>query len=124
MRGYQGPGEVERPLSIAMIGLRGIPASDGGVERAVEALSTRLAARGHNVTVYGRAGYAGGDGTFNGVRQKMTPAISTKHLEAASHTPVALISTSACPGPGVGTGTSRTTRGAPKRSTTAAFIVF
>ena len=82
---------MQRPLSIAMIGLRGIPALDGGVERAVEALSGRLAARGHDVTVYGREGYAGGEGTFNGVRQKVTPVISTKHLEAASHTPVALV---------------------------------
>src|SRR3954452_10308516 len=47
-----------RPLSIAMIGLRGIPASYGGVERAVEELSATLIERGHRVTVFARNAYS------------------------------------------------------------------
>ena len=47
-----------RPLRIAMVGLRGIPATHGGIEGAVEALATRLAARGHDVTVYARRSYS------------------------------------------------------------------
>src|SRR6185312_12886345 len=39
------------------------------------------------------------------------------------HTPLATISTKACPGPGMGTGTSRTTKGCPNFSTTAACII-
>ena len=39
-------------------------------------------------------------------------------------TPLAMISTKACPGPGAGTGSSRITRGSRNFSTTAAFIIF
>ena len=42
-------------MRIAMIGSRGVPARYGGVETAVQELSARLAARGHDVTVYCRA---------------------------------------------------------------------
>ena len=41
-------------MKIAMMGTRGIPANYGGFETCVEAISTRLAARGHQVTVYNR----------------------------------------------------------------------
>jgi hypothetical protein len=50
-------GRAERPLRVAMIGLRGIPATYGGVERAVEELAAQLAERGHEVTVYARTAY-------------------------------------------------------------------
>ena len=42
-------------MRIAILGTRGIPASYGGFEAFAEHLSTRLVARGHEVTVYGRA---------------------------------------------------------------------
>ena len=42
------------PLRIAMIGTRGVPAAYGGFETAVEEIGSRLAARGHEVTVYCR----------------------------------------------------------------------
>ena len=45
-------------MRIAMIGLRGLPARAGGVERHVEELATRLVDRGHEVTVFCRPGYA------------------------------------------------------------------
>jgi glycosyltransferase involved in cell wall biosynthesis len=82
---------VERPLRIAMIGLRGVPATYGGVERAVEELAAHLAARGHEITVYARAAYSEpGRTTHRGVKIKRLPQINTKHLEAASHTVLAL----------------------------------
>lgn len=77
-------------LSIAMIGARGLPAADGGIERAVEALSRELVKRGHRVTVYGRRPYC--DPSLDerdGVRQVTLPVIDTKHLEAISHTALA-----------------------------------
>ena len=77
-------------LSIAMVGARGLPATDGGVETAVEALSRELAKRGHRVTVYGRRPYC--DPSLeerDGVRQVALPVIDTKHLEAISHTVLA-----------------------------------
>jgi glycosyltransferase involved in cell wall biosynthesis len=73
-----------------MIGTRGLPASDGGVEMSVEALSRELAKRGHRVTVYGRSGYCDASlRQHEGVRQIPLPQINTKHLEAISHTMLA-----------------------------------
>jgi glycosyltransferase involved in cell wall biosynthesis len=81
---------VERPLSIGMIGLRGIPATYGGVEAAVEGLSAELVRRGHSVTVYGRSAYCEPELTeYRGVKLRPLPQINTKHLEAVSHTLVA-----------------------------------
>ncbi|OGV43818.1 MAG: hypothetical protein A2X46_08845 [Lentisphaerae bacterium GWF2_57_35] len=58
-----------------------------GVERAVEEISVRLAARGHEVSVVCRGRYnLGGENLYRGVRLKNLPAIYTKHLEAISHT--------------------------------------
>ncbi len=80
-----------RPLRIAMIGLRGIPSSYGGVERAVEELAAQLVGRGHDVTVYARSGYSPrGVGEHRGVRIVRLPQINTKHAEAASHTAIAI----------------------------------
>jgi len=75
-----------------MIGLRGIPATYGGVERAVEELAAHLAERGHDVTVYARTAYSEpGLDEFRNVAIKRLPQINTKHLEAASHTFLALM---------------------------------
>ena len=41
-------------MKIAILGTRGIPAAYGGFETLAEELSARLAARGHDVTVYAR----------------------------------------------------------------------
>lgn len=78
-------------MRIAMIGLRGIPATYGGVERAVEELSAQLVERGHEVTVYARSGYSDTDvHEHRGVRVVHLPQVNTKHLEAASHSAVAM----------------------------------
>jgi glycosyltransferase involved in cell wall biosynthesis len=70
-----------------MIGTRGMPASDGGVEIAVEALSRELIRRGHQVTVYGRRGYCDPSLRLHeGIHQVPLPQVNTKHLEAISHT--------------------------------------
>jgi glycosyltransferase involved in cell wall biosynthesis len=78
----------ERPLRIAMIGLRGIPATYGGVERAVEELSATLAEREHKVTVFARRSYCDDAATnlHRGVEVVHLRQINTKHLEAISHT--------------------------------------
>ena len=46
-----------RGLRIAMVGQRGLPATYGGIERHVEEIARRLAARGHRVDVYCRYYY-------------------------------------------------------------------
>ena len=74
-----------------MVGLRGIPATHGGIEGAVDALATRLAGRGHDVTVYARRSYSEArPATYRGVKLRYLPQIHTKHLEAASHTALAM----------------------------------
>jgi len=84
--------EPERPLRVAMVGLRGIPASYGGIEKAVEALSVELVHRGVEVTVYTRTAYTPSRAAeYEGVRLRHLPQIDTKHLEAASHTALALL---------------------------------
>lgn len=81
-----------RRLSVAMIGLRGIPATHGGVELAVEEVSAELAARGHDVTVYNRTAYSEARvETHRGVQLRSLPQINTKHLESASHTLLSVV---------------------------------
>lgn len=65
------PGANSPPatLRIAILGARGIPASYGGFETFAEQLATRLAARGHQVTVYAEGGeHPVADTVYQGVR--------------------------------------------------------
>lgn len=74
-------------MKIAYIGQKGIPCRSGGVEKHVEDLATKMAARGHNVFVYSRKHYvAGAPQNFQGVNLIYTPTINTKHLDAIIHT--------------------------------------
>lgn len=72
------------PLRIALLGTRGIPANYGGFETFAEELSTRLAARGHRVTVYCRARHP--EKTYRGVRLVWLPAVRQKYFETLAHT--------------------------------------
>ncbi len=84
---HLGGSSGEGPLSIAMIGTRGLPASYGGVETAVEALAQELVKRGHRVTVYGRSAYCDSQlRELDGIDHIPLTQINTKHLEAISHT--------------------------------------
>src|SRR2546423_11767113 len=74
-------------MRIAILGTRGIPASYGGVEAFAEHLSTRLAARGHDVTVYCRAHYTSPrELEFQGVKLKVLPTIRHKYFDTIVHT--------------------------------------
>lgn len=74
-------------MRIAILGTRGIPANYGGFETFAEKLSTRLAARGHEVTVYCRSHYVSRDKTeYQGVRLKVLPTIRHKYLDTIAHT--------------------------------------
>lgn len=74
-------------LRVAMIGQRGVPATYGGVEHHVEELGARLAARGHEVTVYCRNGYSDDDhaAEHRGMRLRHLPTVASKHLDAIAH---------------------------------------
>lgn len=74
-------------MKIAFIGQKGIPAKLGGVERHVEELAIRLAQKGHEVFVYVRNNYTDRNlNNYKGVKLVHLPSISTKHLDAISHT--------------------------------------
>lgn len=74
-------------MKIAFLGSRGIPARYSGFETFYEQLATRLAARGHRVTVYNRSHFIRDlHGEYRGVRLVSLPCIRTKHLETITHT--------------------------------------
>jgi glycosyltransferase involved in cell wall biosynthesis len=73
-------------MRIVILGTRGIPASYGGFETFAEHLSTRLVARGHEVTVYGRAHYISPRQLeYHGVRLKVLPTIRHKYFDTVVH---------------------------------------
>lgn len=86
-------------MRIAMIGLRGVPATYGGVERAVEEIGTRLVERGHEVTVYCRAGYLAANGesgirrdTYRSMQRRVLAAPRSRYLETLVHSGLSTVS--------------------------------
>jgi len=73
-------------MRIAMLGLKGLPGTFGGVERHVEELGAALAARGNTVTAYVRRFYTPREIDVRGVHTRLLPTIHTKHLDATVHT--------------------------------------
>lgn len=74
-------------MKIAILGTRGIPANYGGFETFAEQLGTRLAARGHEITVYGRKHYSTiNDPTYKGVNLVILPTIRHKYFDTVIHT--------------------------------------
>lgn len=79
--------QPNRPLSIAILGTRGVPARYGGFETFAAELGCRLVGRGHEVTVYCRRSLYAGEGaeSWRGVKRVMLPAIGHKYFETVSH---------------------------------------
>lgn len=74
-------------MRIAILGIRGVPANYGGFETFAEELGSRLAARGHEVTVYGRSSSVSRDlDSWEGMRLVRLPAPRSKYLETVVHT--------------------------------------
>ena len=69
-------------MRIGILGTRGVPPRYGGFETFVAELGTRLAARGHHVSVYCRTNHAE---SWNGIRRIVLPAIRHKYFETVSH---------------------------------------
>lgn len=76
-------------MKLAIVGTRGIPARYGGFETFAEELSTRLAARGHSLTVYGRARHA--EPVYRGVRLIYLPTIRNKYFDTIAHTGISTV---------------------------------
>lgn len=76
-----------KPLRIALVGTRGVPARYGGFETAVEEVGQRLAALGHDVVVYCRTTEgAEAETEYKGMRLVHLPALKKRSLETLSHT--------------------------------------
>ncbi|MGE0105087.1 MAG: DUF1972 domain-containing protein [Blastocatellales bacterium] len=74
-------------MKIAILGTRGIPANYGGFETFAEQLGTRMAARGHDVTVYCRKHYTTENRrAWNGVSLVVLPTIRHKYFDTIVHT--------------------------------------
>ena len=71
-------------MTIAILGTRGLPARYGGFETFAEELGRRLAARGHQVTVYCRQRHSAD--THLGVRLRYLPTIRHKYFDTVAHT--------------------------------------
>ena len=83
---------THRTLDLAILGTRGIPANYGGFETFAEELSTRLARRGHHVTVYGRSHFVPpGVRDYRGVRIRVLPCIRRKYLDTVTHTALSVL---------------------------------
>lgn len=75
-----------------MVGQKGIPTIQGGIERNVEHLSVELVKEGINVVVYTRPHYTPKDlREYKGVRLVSLPSVVSKHLDAITHTLFAII---------------------------------
>ncbi|MEU5880185.1 DUF1972 domain-containing protein [Spirillospora sp. NPDC047279] len=73
-----------------MVGTRGVPARYGGFETAIEEIGKRLAAGGHEVTVYCR-GERHPESEYLGMRLVHLPAIEKKVAETLSHTGLSVL---------------------------------
>jgi glycosyltransferase involved in cell wall biosynthesis len=76
-------------VRFAILGTRGIPARYGGFETFAEELSTRLAARGHQLTVYCRARHPQPE--YRGVRLQYLPTIRHKYFDTLAHSLVSTL---------------------------------
>ena len=81
---------AEKKRNIVMLGHKRIPSREGGVEIVVEELSTRMAARGHQVTCLNRKGHhvsgkefdTGPRKEFKGVKLETVFALNYRGVEA------------------------------------------
>ena len=79
-------------MKIAIMGTRGVPAAYGGFETFAEELGARLAARGHDVTVYGRSHVIpAGLRSHRGMRLRVLPTIRHKYLDTVVHTGLSVV---------------------------------
>lgn len=81
-----------RPLRIAIMGTRGVPAAYGGFETFAEQLGVRLTERGHHITVYGRDHVVPpGVREHRGMRLRVLPTIRHKYLDTVAHTALSIL---------------------------------
>jgi glycosyltransferase involved in cell wall biosynthesis len=80
------PATSKPRLRVAFIGGRGVIGKYSGIEGYYEEVGRRLAARGHEVTVYCRTFFTPRQSEHNGMRLVRIPTVRSKHLETVLHT--------------------------------------
>lgn len=73
-------------MKIAYIGSRGFPGFNAGVEKSLEEICPRMAARGHEMTLYCSEQVTTSEPSYKNTLLHRMPAIPTKHLETLSRT--------------------------------------
>ncbi len=77
---------------IAVTGVRGVPATWGGVEHHCENLYSRLAEKGYDITIYARSYYVPqGITAYKGLKIKRLPTLNLKYTDALLHTFISII---------------------------------
>jgi len=71
---------------IGIMGLKGLPAKFGGIQFDVEEIGSRLAIKGHNVSVYCRKWYSGDVKEHKGMKLIITPTIPVRFIDVLIHT--------------------------------------
>lgn len=83
---------AKQKLRIAICGTRGIPHTYSGTEEVMMELAPRLAARGHDVSVYCRRSlFRERPPFYKGVRLIYLPSIETKVLGTPTHTALSMV---------------------------------
>lgn len=70
-------------MKIAYIVLKGMPVG-GGIEKYTEEVGARLAAKGHEVTVYATRNYGALDGIYKGMHIRTVPTVCKRSFEKMS----------------------------------------
>jgi glycosyltransferase involved in cell wall biosynthesis len=81
-------------VRIAILGLKGIPATYGGVEHYTEEVAARLVSRGHEVLVYCRAHYTPREAAcaaYRGIQLVRLPSLRLRTTDTLSHTLLATL---------------------------------
>jgi glycosyltransferase involved in cell wall biosynthesis len=77
---------------IAVTGLRGVPATWGGIEHHCENLYAGMVARGYDITVYARNYYVPKEiTTYKGMKIKRFPTLNYKYTDALLHTFISVV---------------------------------
>lgn len=84
--------DQHKPLRVAFIGLRGVPANYSGIEVAVEEVGARLASKGHTVTIYCMADQPGPRPIqYRGMKLRYIPCFKSMNSKMISYASLATL---------------------------------
>ncbi|PSP22914.1 MAG: glycoside hydrolase [Cyanobacteria bacterium SW_5_48_44] len=82
-------------MKIAVIGAKGLPAGQGGIEHYCQQVYPRMVAQGHSVDLFARSTYTGGSWLssyqFKGVRVICIPSLPLRGLDTLTNSAIAAI---------------------------------